>query len=144
MKRLILSSGLLFALSSLQPSMAATETVQQTNESSIDVLQRTVNTFNTSKAPTAMSNGMQITKMELTSKALVYYICVDGSKVNIKTLKAGRKALKKSLLKQYSQSNVQDLRSTIPYCREAGIGVTYYYYDAKGKNLEISFKPTEI
>ena len=82
--------------------------------------------------------------MELTSKALVYYICVDGSKVNIKTLKAGRKALKKSLLKQYSQSNVQDLRSTIPYCREAGIGVTYYYYDAKGKNLEISFKPTEI
>ena len=21
---------------------------------------------------------------------------------------------------------------------------TYYYYDAKGKNLEISFKPTEI
>ena len=49
MKRLILSAGFLFALSSLQPSMAATETVQQTNESSIDVLQRTVNTFNTVK-----------------------------------------------------------------------------------------------
>ena len=91
MKRLILSAGFLFALSSLQPSMAATETVQQTNESSIDVLQRTVNTFNTSKAPTAMSNGMQITKMELTSKALVLNKTVKFPIIVQISLKKGKK-----------------------------------------------------
>lgn len=113
-------------------------------ETSIEVLERTVKNFNTYKAPTLMSNGMQIAKMELTDSQLIYYINIEGSKVNLKTLKAGKKTLRKTLLQQYSQSNVQDLSSTIPYCREAGLGVTYIYFDKKGKTLEIPFKNSEI
>lgn len=113
-------------------------------ETSIETLQRTVNSFNATKAPTTMSNGMKITKMGLTDESLIYYICVDDSKVNIRTLKAAKKTLRKTLLSQYGNSNVQDLSSTIPYCRDAGIGVTYYYYDSKGKHLEIQFSNNEI
>ena len=144
MRRLFISMGLMLSLSILNSPALASQAPQSQNESAIEVLQRTVNTFNTSKAPTLMSNGMQITKMELTDKELIYHINIEGSNVNIKTLKAGRKTLRKTLLQQYSQSNVQDSRSTIPYCRQAGIGVVYNYFNAKGKTLKISFKSSEI
>ena len=142
MKKYIFSLGMALAISLCTGNSYALNLMG--NETSTETLQRTVNTFNTTKAPTMMTNGMKITKMELTESSLVYYICVDGSNVNIKTLKAAKKPLRKTLLQQYSQSNVQDLSSTIPYCRDAGIGVTYYYYDAKGKSLQISFDSKEI
>lgn len=143
MRRLFISMGLMLSLSILNLPVLASQAPQSNNESATEVLQRTVNTFN-AKAPVPMSNGMQIALMELTEKELIYYINVEGSDVNIKTLKAGKKALRKSLLQQYSQSNVQDMRSTIPYCRQAGIGVVYHYFDAKDRTLKISFKSSEI
>ncbi len=135
--------GLMMTLSTTSSTVFAAESQQDNLESCYEVLQRTVDNFN-AKAPVAMSNGMQITLMELTEKELIYFINVEGSDVNIKTLKAGKKALRKSLLQQYSQSNVQDMRSTIPYCRKAGLNVVYYYFDAKDRKLKISFKSSEI
>lgn len=142
MNKFILSLGMAIAISLCGGKACACNGAAI--ESSIETLQRTVNSFNATKAPTTMSNGMKITKMELTDESLIYYICVDDAKVNIKTLKAAKKTLRKTLLTQYSNSNVQDLSSTIPYCRDAGIGVTYYYYDSKGKHLEIQFSSREI